>query len=249
MTPRVVIQDERQEKRRRLWIAGAAAAAFAFAWALYALGRSQASDVYQTYQVSEQRADTDMKRLSQLNRQLREENRALNARIVTLQRSSDVDTAAGGELRQALAEMQAQVAESKKELAFYRGILSPEEAKAGVRVQQFTLGQTQKERTYTFDLILIQSARHDKSVKGDVKLRVDGLRNDEAISITWDKLVLDSKPNIVFSFKYFQELTGTFRIPENFEPTLVELEVVPRDRSKDSFVDRFDWDKLTSNTG
>lgn len=249
MSPRVVIQDEAHEKRRRLYIAGAAALALAFAWALYALGRSQAQDIYQTYQVSEQRAETDIKRLAQDNRRLKEENRALNARIVALERSSDVDTAAGSELQQALTELQAQVGESKKELAFYRGILSPEEAKAGLRVQQFSLSETSKRRTYTYNLVLIQSARHDKTVKGDVRLRVDGLRNDEAISVTWDKMALDSKTNIVFSFKYFQELTGTFRLPKNFDPTLVEIEVVPRNRDEDSFVDRYDWNELTQTNG
>lgn len=249
MSPRVVIQDEAHYKRRRLYIAGAAALALALAWALYALGRAQAPGNYQTYQVAQQRLETERKRLTQENRALKTENRSLTERMVALERSSDIDTAAGGELRQALTDLQAQVAESKKELAFYRGILSPEEAKAGVRVQQFSLHKTKKARTYTFDLVLIQSARQDKRVSGEVKIRVDGLRKNEAISLTWDDVQLDSKPNIVFSFKYFQELSGTLRVPADFDPTLVEIEVVPRGRGEDAFVDRYDWNKLTQVNG
>jgi len=249
VSPQIVIQDEAHIKRRRLYIAGAAALALAFAWALYALGRAQAPGNYETYQIAQQRLETERKRLTQENRTLQVENRKLTERMVALERSSDIDTAAGSELRQALTDLQAQVADSKKELAFYRGILSPEEAKAGLRVQQFTLSKTKKARTYTFDLVLIQSARHDKRVKGEVKMRVDGLRNNEAISVTWKDIALDSKANIVFSFKYFQELTGTIRVPENFDPTLVEIEVVPRGRGEDSFVDRYDWNKLNNASG
>lgn len=249
MSPRVVIQDEAHDKRRRLIITGAAALALACSWGLYLLGRAHAPGAQETYQITEQRLAGDRKRLVQENRRLKDENRELTARLVALERADDVDAAAESELRQALTDLQAKVEESNKELAFYRGILSPKEAKAGVRVQQLTLQETAKPRTYRFDLVLIQSARHDKRIDGRVQLRIDGLRDNEAISLSWADVALDPKTKIVFSFKYFQELTGTFRVPENFEPTLVEVEIVPRNRGDDAFVERYDWNKLTQADG
>ena len=248
MSPRVVIQDETHAKRRMWFIAVAAAVVLASAFGLYTLGRMHAPGDFSTYQVSQQRLDAERKRLTQENRRLKAENRALSERIVALNRGNDIDNAASDELRQALTDLQAQVEESKKELGFYRGILSPEGAKAGVRVQQLSLEKMRKPRTYNFDLILIQSARNEKRVQGKINVRIDGLRNDEIISLAWDDVALDSKQDIVFSFKYFQEITQAFRLPDNFEPTLVEIEIDAGKRD-DAFVDRYDWNKLIQANG
>lgn len=245
MSPQIVIQDETQTRRRRILIGVATALALAFAFGLYALGRAQGPGDWSNYQVDQQRLESDRKQLQAEIRKLKKKNRELNERIVMLKRSADINSSADADLRTALTQMQSQVAKAKKDLAFYRGIVSPKEAEAGVRVQQFTVGKTHDKHVYTFDLVLIQSARRDKQVHGKVDLRMDGLRNGEAISLNWKQLRLDPAAQIVFSFKYFQEITGTFRVPKNFDPTLVEIEVDSNAGSDDAVINRYDWDELS----
>lgn len=249
MSPQIVIKDEAQTRRRRIFIGVGAALALASAFGLYALGRAQGAVNWESYHVPQQRLQSEGKQLAIENRKLKKANRELTARIVMLKRSADIDSASDVDLRKALTQMQSQVAKAKKDLAFYRGIVSPKEAKAGVRVQQFTVDKTKDARVYTFDLVLIQSARRDKQVRGQVNIRMDGLRGQEAQSLTWKDLELDSKSKVDFSFKYFQQLSGTFRVPKGFDPTLVEIEVDPATGSDDTVVNRYDWSELTKARG
>lgn len=243
-SPRVVIQDPSRLRRRRIAVAVAAAALLTLVWGAYILGRVQAPGDWQRYRTSQQRLDSERKRLLTENRKLKAENNRLSERVVMLERSADIDEQASTELRDSLSDMQTRMAHLKKELAFYRGILSPQKNKAGVQVEQFTLTKDARDRVYKFDLVLVQAARHDRDVRGSVQLRMDGLRDGEAISFTLSDIALDPDAKLVFSFKYFQELTGTLRIPQNFKPTLVELEVTPKSRGAESFVDSYDWGDL-----
>lgn len=241
--PRLVVQRQRHPWVTRLGVAGGAALALALAWGIYALGRAQAPGDWERVQVARERLEGERRRLIEENRRLEAENRRLDERVVVLQRAADIDREATAELRQSLREMQERLSEYKKELAFYRGILSPEEAKAGVRVQQLEVDPTGGEDLYRFNLVLIQAARHDRRVEGRVQLRFEGLRGGESVSLGWPDVALDSASRLVFSFKYFQELAGTFRLPQDFDPTLVEIEIAPGGRSE-AFTDSYDWQKI-----
>lgn len=243
--PRLVVQRQRHPWAIRLAVGAVAALVLGLGWGLYALGKSQAPGNWQRVEVARERLEGERKRLIEENRRLEAENRRLNERLVVLQRAADIDREATAELRQSLRDMQERLSEYKKELAFYRGILSPEEAKAGVRVQQFEVVTTGEPGVYRFNLVLIQAARHDRQVGGQAILRFEGLRGGESKSLSWSDVALDSTSKLVFSFKYFQELVGTFRLPDDFEPTLVEVEIEPGG-SAGAFTDSYDWRQLVA---
>ena len=48
-------------------------------------------------------------------------------------------------------------------MAFYRGIVSPEQSSAGVRVYELQLRPGSEADLYQYDLVLIQAMRHDNS--------------------------------------------------------------------------------------
>lgn len=248
MTPgepsRLIVQRRRHPWLMRLSAAGGAGLLVILAWGFYHLGQIRAPGDWQRAQVAQERLRDERRRLIDETHRLEKENRRLGERVVALERAADIDREATAELRESLRQMQERLSEYKKELAFYRGIVSPEEAKAGVRVQQFGIADTGETGLYRFNLVLIQAARHDRNIRGRVRLRIEGLRGGESAGLRWSDVALDSPSDLVFSFKYFQELSGTFRLPPAFEPTLVEVEIVPGNSGSEAFTDSYDWPQL-----
>lgn len=242
--PRLVVQRRRRPWTLPLAAAGGAVLVLALGWGLYALGQSHAPGDWKRVQTARERLGEERRRLVDENRRLEAEKRRLDERVALLEREAGVDREATADLRQSLREMQEQLSEYKKELAFYRGIVSPEEAKTGVRVQQFKVAATTEDRVYRFNLVLMQASRHDRRFRGRVHLRFEGLRDGESLSLGWPDVALDSASKLVFSFRYFQELDGTFRLPQDFQPTLVEVEIAPGGGDSEAFTDSYDWRQL-----
>lgn len=242
--PPLVVRHRRHPWLLPLSLAGGAVLVLLLGWGLYQLGKIRAPSELQRVQAAREELADERRRLLEEKRGLEQENRRLGERLAMLERAADIDREATARLRESLQEMQQRLSEYKKELAFYRGIVSPEEARAGVRVQQFAVAGTGEPDLYRFDLVLIQAARHDRRIRGRVRLRIEGVRDGTPATLHWADVALDSASSLVFSFKYFQELAGTFRLPPAFEPTLVEIEIVPGGRGSEAFTDSYDWPQL-----
>lgn len=242
---RLVIRTDAQTRRRRLAMACAGMLVLLACWGLYLLGKAQAPTAIERQILTEQQADSERERLLAENRRLEAQNRQLSEQVVTLTRAAEIDRAATVELRDALRQMQATVAELRKDLAFYRGIVSPEEVEAGLRVQDLVVDTAGDGGVYRLHLVLIQAVGHDGEIGGEVRVRVEGLKDGESVSLPWPDLALDSDPALVFSFRYFQEIGGTFRIPEGVEPTLVEVEVAPNGGA-DPITETYRWEEVVS---
>ena len=169
---------------------------------------------------------------------------SLKEQLVYLQRSQEIDKAACETVRQSLGGLQASVSELQEQVAFYRGIVSPEESRAGVRVYEFRIRPTPVADVYRYELVLIQSVRHERTVKGRVDLTISGMRAGKLVSLGLDTLSLEPMESLVFSFKYFQEFSGELRLPSGFRPVRVQLAVDPSGKRQPSIESEFDWPQI-----
>ena len=55
--------------------------------------------------------------------------------------------------------------------------------------------------------------------------------------------MLSGESNLVFSFKYFEEFGGEFRVPDGFRPTRAVVAVLP-DGGAPKLENEFDWAKI-----
>jgi hypothetical protein len=221
---RIVVAAHRPWRRWALVGGGAAALALG-AWGLYSYSRAHAV--------------SDFAKARQEREQLREENRDLSVKLRAslseaqqlkdqvgyLSRSQQINDDACTSVRQSLETVQSESADLREQLAFYRGIVSPAEAQAGMRVFEFKVNPDAKSGGYRYDLVLIQSVRHDKRIDGDVNVSFDGVQGQDKRSLKLSEVVTDGNRNLVFSFKYFQEFSGTFRLPAGFRPTRATVRV------------------------
>ena len=108
--------------------------------------------------------------------------------------------------------------------------------------KNFTNGATPSE--FHYDLVLTQLKRNDKAISGVVDWRITGSTPDYQTEIGLDRVTDPAVKVLKFRFRYFQELTGSIRLPEDFTPRKVVLTIRPSGKGKgkaEPVVQSFDW--------
>jgi hypothetical protein len=240
---KVVIKAYRPRLRYAL-IAAATAALAVGAWGLYSYTRA-------TTVVDFERAQTERDRLLRERRDLTGKLRESNAQIeklkdqiVYLERSQEIDQQACTTVKGSLAKLQEEVADLHEQVAFYRGIVSPDASRAGVRVYEFKVYPTATASVFRYDLVLIQSVRHDRRIAGRVEITLQGVAGGQTQVRRLSELSVGGERNLLFSFKYFEEFGGEFRLPDGFRPTRAIVAVLPDGGAVPKVQDEFEWSKI-----
>lgn len=231
----LVVRPHRPWKMRLLW-------AFAFLVVVVAFyGAFEYGRIQGGYDRS--LAQKEKRELRQELAQERETVRKLRERVALLERSSEVDREARERVRQEVASLQDEILELREELAFYRGIVSPEDGQSGLKVQSFRVRPRGEEGRYSYRLMLIQAVKHDRVARGVVNVAIHGVRNGESQAL--DLADVSGKGELAFSFRYFQGFQGELTLPEGFTPRQIEVSVRPSGRGRDNVTRTYDWAALT----
>jgi hypothetical protein len=173
---------------------------------------------------------------------LEKDKLALSEQIALLETHRSIDREAYAEVEKSLGRLQAKIQEQQDAIAFYRGIVSPADGNAGLRVQDFRLSRGQQEREFNIRLVLVQAMKHDRKVSGAVSLSIAGLQNGEQKSYEYDELAPgESRSDWDFSFRYFQDFDRQVVLPDGFEPERVTVEVESRTKSIASIEESYAW--------
>jgi hypothetical protein len=172
----------------------------------------------------------------------RETETELRDQVAVLQRAQEVDQAARENLRQDLIELQDEIQRLEEELAFYRGIVSPEDGQSGLQVQDFSVTPADGARLFDYRLMLIQALSHDRRVSGNATFVLVGRQDGEEARLALADV--SDRATMAFSFRYFQGFEGRLNLPEGFQPEAVELTVNPNGRNRSALEERFEWPEL-----
>lgn len=245
-TKHKIIIAQHRPWRRPIIIGGLAAAILLGGWGLYSYTRSHTVSDFVSAQTERDRLRLDNRDLSQKLRAALSENQQLKEQVAYLNRSQQINDSACSTVKQSLGTLQADSADLREQLAFYRGIVSPAESQAGVRVFEFKIYAPKDKQApagnYKYDLVLIQSVRHDKRVDGDLAISFEGFRGGVKQTVKLADLATDGNKNLVFSFKYFEEFSGSFRFPEGFKP--LRATVTLQGEGTPRIDDDYDWNKI-----
>lgn len=166
----------------------------------------------------------------------------LNEQIVMLETAADIEKAAYKDVESSLVDLQAKIQEQQDAIAFYRGIVSPADGNAGLRVQDLKLSRADRERVWNIRLVLVQAMKHDRKVSGDVVLTIAGTENGEPRAYSYSELLPeDADGGWAFSFRYFQDFDREVILPDGFTPEEVTISVQSRTRSIASIEESFRW--------
>lgn len=242
---RHVIRTAEDPRRRWLIVVIGLIATLVGAVLLYQYAQSQVEcDLSTSHALMRQQRD-----LQEEMRSLREENRELAEEVVRSQRGSQIDGAATAEMQETLKSQQAEIAEMKEQLAFFRGIVEPAESAAGLRIQRLVVWPGKEDRVFHFSLVLIQSVRNESKVSGRVKMTAQGVSSGNARTIDLASHMLKPRPSLGFKFRYFQEINGAFRLPKGFDPGKVDIQVTRSDEDSLKVKESYGWQQVLRVSG
>lgn len=186
------------------------------------------------------------RRLTRELRTAREEIAELRGRSTFEARSCEIDVQACAAVRDTVAGLEAEAAELREQLAFYRNIVSPEQARAGVRVMSIALRPRSSEGAWRYDLVLVQPMRRDRIASGSYDLRLEGLLDQQVKVLGLDALRDGNAAPASFSFRSFQEFSGELRLPSGFLPSrlTVTLQVQDGKNAPVEVSESFDWSRV-----
>lgn len=180
--------------------------------------------------------------LSEELQRLEEENEAYQQKIAFLESLSKVDRLAVKDTQDTLAALQKELLESKRELDFYKRIISPKTRHEGIAIQDFRL--TQAPDGFLYRIILSQGIGNDKIVKGKVQLLIEGSSHDVPQVLKGREVEATSDSR--FEFRYFQSLSGKLSLPEGFTPAAVEVRLMPETKGLKAVSKKWLWSTLES---
>ncbi len=167
---------------------------------------------------------------------------ALDEEITLLETHRDIDREAYKDVEVNLTGLQRKIQEQSDAIAFYRGIVSPADGGRGLRVQELKLKKAKGEHAFTVRLVLIQVMQHDRAVKGNVNISLEGEQDGVATTYTFQQLVPpDEDSSWPFSFRYFQDFDRTLVLPDGFAPERINIVVQSRTKSIASIEQSFLW--------
>ena len=168
----------------------------------------------------------------------------LREQVAILERSSQIDRQAAESIKSELGKLEEDLQAAREEVEFYRGIVSPGDVKPGLRIHRFTLEEGATPHQFHYELVLTQLKRNDKIVNGVVDWRISGAMPEYQAEIGLERVTDPAVKVLKFRFRYFQELTGTITLPEDFTPSEVVLTIKPSGKGKgktEPVVQSFDW--------
>lgn len=212
---------------------GAVLAVILIAWGMYEYGRYEGGfDVVAAFD-RQQQLQLELDGRHQENAQLREQ-------MAVLERSSQIEQEAYKQLEGTVNGLQNEILELKEELAFYRGIVSPGDAQAGLNLQTFELTPTLIERKFHYKLVLTQVLSTGVVAYGNISFSVEGSQEGQPMEYTLAQLSSNDK-ELRFRFKYFQSFEGDVTLPDGFIPSKVNLVVKPRSRKHKQLTESINW--------
>jgi hypothetical protein len=195
------------------------------------------------YDSSEAMAYIDQ--LQQQIQELQSQSDESQRRAAMLERNRRIDDDTSEQLKKSLDAVQAEAVELKKELSFYKSIVSPEDGKQSIIIQTIQL-KKDEQGGFDYKIMISQRGRNDSFARGTADVTVKGLLKGKSKVLELSAISDEAKKPIKFGFRYFQNLTGKLKLPEGFVADYLRVKLTPKTAKLDAVDEQFPWDDLTA---
>jgi hypothetical protein len=166
----------------------------------------------------------------------------LRRQLAIAETAGEIDRETYAQVKSTLGDLQARIQAQEEELVFYRGIVSPQDRVAGLRIQSLEVLPSDGEGRYLVRLLLVQAIVHSRRVSGAVKLQLEGIQEGQTASFDAAELVAPGEPyDMAYEFRYFQGLETELALPLGFEPQRVTVEIWPNEARAERINQVFEW--------
>jgi hypothetical protein len=165
---------------------------------------------------------------AQLSSQLEEAKKRLNevdAQLIDAQLNVGVLREASNSLREDLTAELQKSSRLAEEVTFFKGLMSPNSLAKGLQVAELEVASTEEVGQYSYQLLLTQVALRRGFIAGDIRIDLIGrYTNDDAVDeavLSLTELSTAEVYPLKFRFRYFQDMTGNLKLPDNFAPSRI----------------------------
>ena len=160
--------------------------------------------------------------------------------IADLTVGGEIDNQANEEVRQTIENQQNLLAAQNEEISFYKGVMLPNVANEGLRIERLDVSSNVPGRV-RYSLLLIQVVDNHDYVQGGVRISLLGQNDGQEETIQVSESGRDKAEAIKFRFRYFQNIVGELQLPEGFVPREVMVVVQSSGLNAQRLEKTFDW--------
>lgn len=157
--------------------------------------------------------------------QIQADNQAISQQLVLTERQLQIERATRSNAIKEMAALQDEILRLKEDVAFYKGILDESGSAGVVQLHSVKLAKGSKPGEYRYQILLVQNGRHDKLVRGRLRLVLQ-----DSKGIVRDIEGASGRHNLMLSFKYYQRIEGTFNVPAGFQAQALLVEFSESDK-------------------
>jgi hypothetical protein len=203
-----------------LTVAAGTALALALVWLVFDQGKRFAAGELVDLRRERRALREEVDSLQRTNFELRE-------KVAVLQRSAEIDRRASLEVRDEFADLQGELTELRNELQFYRSIVAPGDARAGLKVQRLRVEPGESAGSFRFSVTLVQVKHNDRYVRGAMEIELEGEEDGVTKLLSLPNLVKGEAGDMNYRFRYFQRFDSEIELPERFHPRRVHVRLKP----------------------
>lgn len=160
--------------------------------------------------------------------------------IADLTVGGEIDNQANEEVRQTIENQQNLLAAQNEEISFYKGVMLPNVANEGLRIERLDVSSNVPGRV-RYSLLLTQVVDNHDYVQGGVRISLLGQNDGQEETIQVSESGRDKAEAIKFRFRYFQNIVGELQLPEGFVPREVMVVAQSSGLNAQRLEKTFDW--------
>lgn len=158
--------------------------------------------------------------------QLYQEQTQQVERIHTLEVELAIEQLANQNAQVTLKQMAAEHYQVKEQLGFYEKVMAPEKGANGLVIDNVKITASQSPNHYNFQITLVQQQLKKRYAKGYVDIMVMGSLANKPSQLKLSDISTVTKKDASFSFKYFQVVSGSFTLPDDFIAEEVQVSAI-----------------------
>ena len=204
-----------------------------FGWLIYEYGNNQGLELKVEVVREKDLISKELKEARALISEMRQE-------IADLTVGGEIDNQANEEVRHTIENQQNLLAAQNEEISFYKGVMLPNVANKGLRIERLDVSSNVPGRV-RYSLLLTQVVDKHDYVQGGVRISLLGQNDGQEETIQISDSGRDEAEAITFRFRYFQNIMVEQQLPNSFVPREVMVVVQTSGLNAQRLEKTFDW--------
>jgi hypothetical protein len=183
----------------------------------------------------------DISELLSSNKELKKQNQELDKQALKLERLADIDNGTSIRLQNEIKSLQEQVFNLRRELTFYKGIITASSYSRGLNIQGLHIETTRKQTFFKYKLVLTNIGNSDSITEVTIDMSVEGNDKSGFRTLSSGDMIPGAELKRKIKVRNFERIEGNFSFPNGFEPLRVLVDLQQHDKEKLRLHRIFEW--------